>query len=106
MRSVNPASNPYNNCLFRAIPFGQYPRKLRQYFDVGQYFPVLPSETVIIGLANSQGKTEFDRRRGKHVPDLPKKDYVSCAVRSFHTDMKDSKSNDDEFKAACKLFNS
>ena len=37
------------------------------------------------------------------MPDLPKKDYVSRAVRSFYIDMKDRKSNDDEFKAACKF---
>ena len=54
-------------------------------------------------VVNSEGKTKFDRRRRKHVPDLPKKDYVSRAVRSFYIDMKDRKSNDDEFKAACKF---
>ena len=37
------------------------------------------------------------------MPDLPKKDYVSRAVRSFYIDIKDRKSNDDEFKAACKF---
>ena len=37
------------------------------------------------------------------MPDLPKKDYVSRVVRSFYIDMKDRKSNDDEFKAACKF---
>ena len=47
LRSVNPGDNPYNNCLFRAIPSNI---DLRQVFDVRQYFPVLLSETVIIGL--------------------------------------------------------
>ena len=54
-------------------------------------------------VVNSEGKAKFDRQRGKHVPDLPKKDYVSHAVRSFYIDMKDRKSNDNEFKAACKF---
>ena len=31
-------------------------------------------------VVNSEGKTKFDRRSGKLVPDLPKNDYVSCAV--------------------------
>ena len=54
-------------------------------------------------VVNREGKTKFDQRRGKLVPDLPKNDYVSCAVRSFYIDMKDRKSTDDEFKAACKF---
>ena len=37
------------------------------------------------------------------MPDLPKKGYVSHAVRSFYTGMEDRKSNDDEFKAVCKF---
>ena len=38
LQSVNPGNNPYNNCLFRAVPSN---------FDLRQ---VLPSEIVIIGL--------------------------------------------------------
>ena len=37
------------------------------------------------------------------MPDLSQKDYVSRTVRSFYIDMKNRKSNDDEFKAACKF---
>ena len=37
------------------------------------------------------------------MPDFPKKDYVFRAVKSFYIDMKDRKSNDNEFKAACKF---
>ena len=36
-------------------------------------------------------------------PDLPKKDYVSHAVWLFYLDIKDRKSNDNEFKVACKF---
>ena len=37
------------------------------------------------------------------MTDFLKKDYVPYAVLSFYIDMKDRKSNDDEFKAACKF---
>ena len=48
------------------------------------------------------GKTKYCERRGKLVPDLPKKDYLSCAVRSFYTDMRHRNWDDREFKMACK----
>ena len=52
---AKPGNNPYNNCFHRAILENidlvtHCPHKLGQYFDVGQYSPVLPSKTVIIGL--------------------------------------------------------
>ena len=37
------------------------------------------------------------------MPDLPKKDYFLPEVRSFYIVVKNRKSNDDEFKAACKF---
>ena len=85
-----------------------YVRKARGNFtndekrQLGELVQCYKAEYDIL-VINSEGKTKLDRRRGKHVPDLPKKDYVSRTVRSFHIDMKDRKSNDNEFKVACKF---
>ena len=56
-----------------------------------------------IAVVRNNGKTKYDAKRRKHVLDLPEKDYVSSAVRTFYKDMKDIKFEDKNFKMACKI---
>ena len=56
-----------------------------------------------IDVVQNNGKTKYDAKRCKHVLDLPKKDYVSRAVRTFYKGMKDKKFEDKNFKMACKI---
>ena len=50
-----------------------------------------------------KGKTHYDYKRKRHVPDQPKQGYVTAAVRSFYSNLKNSKSDSQEMKNACKL---
>ena len=64
-----------------------------------QYYKTEYDIEVVI----SEGKTKFDRKRGKHVNDLPEKDYVSRTEWTFFSDLKNQKLDDNDFKMACKL---
>ena len=48
-------------------------------------------------------KTHYDYKRKRHVPDQPEQGYVTAAVHSFYSNLKNSKSDSQEMKNACKL---
>ena len=50
-----------------------------------------------VAVVQNSGKTKYDKRRRTHVLDLPKKDYVSQAVRAFYLDLKDCKFDNTNF---------
>ena len=43
-----------------------------------------------------KGKTHYDNKRKRHVPDQPKQGYVTAAVRSFYSNLKNLKSDSQE----------
>ena len=50
-------------------------------------------EEYLVELASLKGKTHWDSKRKRHVPDLPKQGYVTKAVRSFYSNLKNAKSD-------------
>lgn len=50
-----------------------------------------------------KGKTHWDNKRKRHVQDVPKLGYITKAVRTFYSNLKDVKSDSPQIKNACKL---
>ena len=60
-------------------------------------------EECIVEMETLKGKTHWDSKRKRHVQDLPKKGYLSKAVRNFYLNLKEAKSNSQDMKNACKF---
>ena len=60
-------------------------------------------EQYLSELEALKGKTHYDYKRKRHVSDQPKQGYVTAAVQSFYSDLKNSKSDSQEMKNVCKL---
>ena len=45
----------------------------------------------------------WDFKTNRHVQDLPKQGYLSKAVRNFLSNLKESKSDSQDMKSACKF---
>ena len=50
-----------------------------------------------------KGKTHWDVKRKRHVPDTPKQGYLAKAVRSFYFNLKEVKNDDKALNAAIKM---
>ena len=50
-------------------------------------------EECIVEMETLKGKTHWDSKIKCNVPDLPKKGYLSKAVRNFYLNLKEAKSN-------------
>ena len=60
-------------------------------------------QQYLLELEAFKGKTYWDGKRKCHVPDQPKQDYLTRAVRSFYSNLREAKSDSQELKNACKL---
>ena len=60
-------------------------------------------EQYLVEVEALNGKTHWDAKRKRHVPDQPKHGYLTKAVRSFYSNLRNAESDSQETKKACKL---
>jgi len=60
-------------------------------------------EQYLVEVEALKGKTHWDAKRKRHVPDQPKHGYLTKAVWSFYSNLSNAKSDSQETKKACKL---
>ena len=65
----------------------------------------MQGEEYCVQLESLKGKTHWDSKIKCNVPDLPKQDYLSKAVRSFYSNLKEANSDSQDIKNARKFPN-